>query len=546
MIFKHLRKFIKTIMWGIAILIVPAFVLYGVGSAVKNRRSGYAGELFGEKVPWDKYQQAKQAVRNNAWMQYGDELEKYINLEEQTWTRLILLHEAKQKKIKVSKEELFTYIKSLPLFSYNNLDSENYTMLTARLFNQTTAEFEAGIQGSILTNKLMENITDTLIINDAEIKESYVTDQEKATASYVLIQTTSYLDQISVDNEENLTNYYQTHKEEFKTQEQVNVEYIEIKLDPFKKNIVINDERIDRYYENNKEDYVIAAEEKKDKDDESAETPKEEPKTKYKLLAEVKDSIKNKLVEKEMNNLASEKARKILHALYADANLGKAAQQNGLTVQQTGPFSMAKEIPGIGLNFQFLKTAFSLQTGDISEIIKSPSAYYILKPIKKIEPYVAEYSVVKDQVKQAYQQTESKVLAEKEAGEILKNLKDSMQNKSLSFEDAAKQLKLDLKTAENFTRNGYIKELGFAEDFTKTAFSLPPQKVSELVNTSRGFCILSLKTITPIDEALFETEKEKYREKILAKKRNEYLNKWFEKLKQTANPVSYEEKNKLP
>ena len=183
---------------------------------------------------------------------------------------------------------------------------------------------------------------------------------------------------------------------------------------------------------------------------------------------------------------------------------------------------------------------------DISEIIISPAAYYILMPTKKIAPYIAEYEAAVDQVKQEYKKSEAQKLAQKKAGDILKKIEQSVQEKQISFEEAAKELTLETKKAEKFTRSGYISSLGFAAEFTKTAFALTPGEISEVVKSSRVFCVLTTDEIAGFDEQHFNSEKKRYKEKVLTQKKNTFLTEWFEKLKTAADPKSYLDENNQP
>jgi len=519
-------------MWVIAIFIVPAFVVWNIGSAIKNRRSGYAGKIFERRIQWKDYFEEKQAARNEAWMKYGDRFDRSTDLDEQTWTRLILLEEAKNRKIKtITNDELLGYIKNLPIFRFAQFDSQNYPEIVARVFQQTPTEFEQGIKHSLIINKLLEQITSGIRVDDAQVKLSYAEEFEQATADYILIEPKDFLDSVSLDDEQALKNYYENNKAMFEKPEQVNVEYIEIKLESFKKDINIKADRIEKYYENNKDQFKI----EEDKDTEP----------RYETLAEVKDTIKEMLIEKEMYNRASNTARQIMNKLYAQTNLAVVAKEYGIEAQETGPFSMLEEIPKVGLSFPFLKAAFSLKKGEISEVVKTPTALYILKPIKKIAPYIPEYEEALDKTKQAYKQNEATKLAQQKAAELASQIKDLMQTKNLSLEDAAKTLGLTPKTVTNFTRQGYVKELGYAKEFTEAAFKLKLNEVSEPITTPRGFSIMQIKEITPVDEEKFEKEKDTYRRKVEATEKNKYLTEWFTEIKEKANPISYLEKDQL-
>ncbi|MFH1459497.1 MAG: peptidyl-prolyl cis-trans isomerase [Candidatus Omnitrophota bacterium] len=536
MLFKNLRKYTKTIMWVIAIFIVPAFVIWNIGSAVKNRRSGYAGKIFNQKIQWREFIDAKRAARNDALMRYGEKFDQSIDLDEQTWTRLILLHEAKKRKISVTNKELLEYIRNLPFLKYEDLTPQNYALIISSIFQQTPAEFEKGLSDSLIMNKLMEGLIKDITVDETEIRKEFIKNNEKAQAMYALIDPAGFEDTVSLDNETALKTYYQANTEAFKKPEQVNVTYVEIKLENFKEEINITDERIEKYYNNNKETYKVTA-----KNDAEKEITEPE----YKPLAEVKTAIKEKLIEKEMQNHALDLSRRIISMLYSSENFSEVVESFGLTAEETGPFSMLEEIPKVGLSFPFLKAAFALKIGEISEIIQTPTAYYILKPMKKIAPYIPEYEDVKDKVVADYKKEEAKKIAKAQAEQIREEIAALCTSENLSFEQAGQSKNLEVKETKDFTRNGYIPELGFAQDFAETIFQLEAGQVSLVINTPKGYCIAALINKTPIDEETFNKEKENYQARVLTKKKNEFLNDWFTQIKAEANPETYLEENQL-
>ena len=132
MVFRNLRKYTKTIMWVIAIMIVPAFVIWNIGSAVKDRRSGFAGKIFNTKISHADFTAQRHAAHNEALMKYGENYPENINLDEQTWTRIIILYKAREAHIKVSNKELAEYIRNLPLFKFADISPDNYPLFVAR------------------------------------------------------------------------------------------------------------------------------------------------------------------------------------------------------------------------------------------------------------------------------------------------------------------------------------------------------------------------------------------------------------------------------
>ncbi|MBU1042810.1 MAG: peptidyl-prolyl cis-trans isomerase [Candidatus Omnitrophica bacterium] len=531
MLFTNLRKHTKTIVWSIAIIIVPAFVLWNIGSAVSKRSSGFAGKIFDKKVTWKDFVIEKRAARNEAWLKYGDQNEEALDLDDQTWTRLILLNKAKQAKISVSNKELLDYIQSLPAFRFAELTPENYNMIIGRIFQQTPAEFESGMRNSLIISKFMAQLVKDISVNEQEVKDAYAKEFVQADITYTLIDPADFVESVSLDNNEKaLELYYEETKESFKKPEQVDVQYIEISLESFKPQIEITDDDIKKYYEDNKETFLI-----------TEKTDDKNPK--YKTLKNESSNIKQILIEKEMNTRAFDLARQIVNKLYADVEMKTIASEFNLEAKQTGPFSMLEEIPNVGLSFPFLKAAFSLSIGEVSEIIQTPTAFYILKPIKKLPPYIPSYENISEEVILAYKKNEAKKLAKEHGMKIRSQIIELMKNDGINFTAAAEKLGIKTKSVKAITHGGYIAELGYSQDFTNAVFDLQQNEVTGLLSTPSGLCIATLDQIINFDQEKFDQEKGNYSNKVLAQKKNMFLNDWFSKVKEAANPQSYTQEN---
>ena len=97
---KILRKkgVAKKVLWGIAIVIIISFGFFGTANYTNNSSGpSFAGKIFEKRIPIEKFEQAYQRTRLQAFLRYGENFNKissFLNLEAETWDRLILLREA--------------------------------------------------------------------------------------------------------------------------------------------------------------------------------------------------------------------------------------------------------------------------------------------------------------------------------------------------------------------------------------------------------------------------------------------------------------------
>ncbi len=142
------RKTAKRIWIGLALVIVPAFVFWGFGSALRSgSKENVAGTLYGKNISIQDFRQALEATKNQAIIQFGDkfqEVQKYINFEDQAWERLILLHEAGRRGISASDKEVGELVSSYPFFQKNGqFDNRTYQEMLQYVFHTQPRAFEA-------------------------------------------------------------------------------------------------------------------------------------------------------------------------------------------------------------------------------------------------------------------------------------------------------------------------------------------------------------------------------------------------------------------
>ncbi|MCX5687950.1 MAG: hypothetical protein NTV71_04885 [Candidatus Omnitrophica bacterium] len=108
-----------------------------------------------------------------------------------------------------------------------------------------------------------------------------------------------------------------------------------------------------------------------------------------------------------------------------------------------------------------------------------------------------------------------------------------------TIEGAVKKYGLQVKQTDFIARDGYIPELGPAKEFIDMASSAKIGAILKPLKTLQGWVILKPLEFKSIDEAKFMEEKNKFKETLLANKKEETFNKYFQDLKIKAGFVSY-------
>lgn len=98
------------------------------------------------------------------------------------------------------------------------------------------------------------------------------------------------------------------------------------------------------------------------------------------------DDVRQQVERAVLNQKKAERAGQTLQALRAQAagGLTQAATALGLEAHTTEPFARADQVPGIGRSNAFVKAAFHLQPGQLSEVVTLPRGAYLIRLVEKI------------------------------------------------------------------------------------------------------------------------------------------------------------------
>lgn len=347
------KKLMQIIMWAL----ISCFAIWGAGSAITSRKS-YAGIVFGKKIYIQEFNQNYKAVLSRAKLTYGDNLpkfEKFLNLKQQAWDRIILIMEAKKRRIKTSNKDVVERIAALSIFQRDGVFSPNlYQYITMNFLCVTPYEFEQSVKNDINIEKLNLSVTKDTPISEEDIVTAYKNEREKADVSYLIINSSDYVEDVIV-NQNEIESFYENNKENYKSSISTNVRYLAV---PFES----------------------ADEENKD---------------------EAKFHAEEVMLFAKKNN-----------------GIGVAAKEFNLEIKETGFFSINSNIPGIGLSYEFAVAALQLQGKEISDIIETSDSFCVMELIEKRPPQILSLEEAQEKVEDRLKMDKAKIKAKETANEI--------------------------------------------------------------------------------------------------------------------------------
>lgn len=472
------KKTAKKIWIVLAILILPAFVFWGFGSMARSKREEkYAGSISGKKVDSQDLQDSIMAVRNQALIQFGDNfsaVEKSLNLESQGWDRLLLLNEAKKRKINVSDKEVITHIQNFPFFQAKGVfDSRIYNQMLTYVFRTQARIFEEQTRQNLTISKLYRELTDNLKADDAQVREEYRSLNETKSVYYIAAHPAEFLKNIAVADEE-LKNYFTKNPLQFKLPLSFNAEYVEL----------------------------------------AASQPNE---------ALTKDKVK-KVYSRLLKNEPFDKVAKEYSVLIKETGFfPETGPIPGIGWSQELLSLINKSKTGLYLNPIYVDKSYYIFR------IKERKEPYI--PV-----FDSIKNNIKEALIKEKSQFIAKEIIENCLKSLKKLYADNP--KKTDFNKQAKKFKLKSAVLDPFTSGSYLEGIGSSDKFWAAADKLKENEFSDVLDMPSGFYIIRLKSKTPIDEKKFDAEKADLTQRTLQQKKQDVFNKFIESLKKQGSKDS--------
>jgi len=365
------KKTAKKIWIGLAIIIIPAFTLWGfIGTKGDQQGTSVAGKIFGKNVSNLEFRTSLTAVRTKAIMQFGDklpEIEKYLNFESQAWGRLIILAETKMRRINVKDKEVVQEIQNAPYFhDKNGFSNKIYQEILRYALRLQPRIFEEQTRQNLILAKLYKQITQNVKLNDDLIRQEYL-----------------------------------------KTNTELNIHYIASLFSDFAAKIKPTDKELADYFEKNKAMFK--------------EPPAKDQPARIPELAEIKNKVQDAWVKEESKKIAENKIKECAEKL-KNNEFEQAAKDSGLKTGQTIFFKSSDQIENLGPAEIFWNTANKLKDKEPSSVLANAQGYYLIK-LGAIKP-IDETKFAKE--KQEFSQ---KLLSDKQ-NEVFNNFAEGLIKKA--------------------------------------------------------------------------------------------------------------------
>lgn len=522
----------------------------------------------------------------------------------------VLLSEADQMGLKATDADVVTFLHQGPLgqelFPNGKADEQAYEDFAAQ-HNMTVPQLQEAIRDDIRIRKLQGLITAGVSVSDAEIrqqfekqntkvkfdyavlkkddilkslhpadaelkafydrnKQTYINSiPEKRQLQYVVVDSTKLMAEMQVSQQE-LQNYYDQHRDEFRVPEQINVRQILIK-----KPLPGTDGKVDQKA-------VESAHAKADdilkqlksggnfadlakKNSEDTETAKsggslgwvrpdafpveavskavtslakgatsdvidagyayvilhvdDKQDAHAKSLDEVKAQIEPMIKQQKAAQAAQNEADQVTSEARS-SSLDKAAAAKALQVVTTNFVASKDALPGIGNNQEFMSAAFGQTANAPPEEVGLHNGYAIYRVMAVKPPSTPTFEEIHDRVEQEFKNERATQDLSQKTQELADRAKAEHDLKK-----AAKELGAEYKTSDFVLPDGQVPDLGSMSGQASVAFTLKPGDVSGPIdNGNTGAVLKVLDRQAPTDQE-FAAKKDEIREGLMRQKQQE-------------------------
>jgi peptidyl-prolyl cis-trans isomerase D len=394
-------------------------------------------------------------------------------------------YEAKRLGIRVSEQEQADRIRQFVPTAYNGdtfVGRDRYATEVQNRFQMSVPVFEELIRQGLLQDKFKKLVTDGVSVGPSELQDEFKYKNEKVKLDYAFIKPEDLEAKITPDEAE-IKAAYEKNRSRYQIPEKRVVRYGLVDLNQLRQTAQVSDDELKAQYQQNIQQYEVA----------------NRVHVEHVLLMTVGKT------DAEVEEIR-QKAEDVLKQAKKGAkfeDLAKKYSEDPGTKDKGGDLgwiTQGQTVP------EFEKTAFTLDKGKISDLVKTQYGFHIIKVLDKETAHTKPFEEVKDSIKTPLLLAKADRLASDQADQLSAAIRRS--NK-VSLDDLAKQFHLSVGETRPVTAVDPILELGNSKEAKDAIFRLHQDELSLPIRTDRGYIILTVKQIQPTHPGSLEEVRDK-------------------------------------
>jgi len=435
--FDFIRKHTKWTMALLFLLIVPSFILVGMNSNPSAEKGRVVAKVDGTEITqpeWDR-EHLKEVDRLRASMPTLDAKlldtpeARYATLERMVRDRVVAVA-AEKLKLSTSDQHLARELQSSPEIAAlrradGSLDMERYRQLLGAQ-GMSPEMFEANVRSDLSRRQVLAGVANSGLGSSVAADLALNAFFEKREIQLARFNAADYVAKLT-PSEANIEQFYKANEKLFQAPEQASIEYVLLDLDTVTKGIAVNEADLKTYYEQNAKQLTGA----------------EERRASHILITAPATGPAAQREE------AKAKAEALLASVRKAPNtFADVARKNS---QDPGSAPSGGDLDFFGRGAMvkpFEDAVFSMQKGDISDVVASDFGYHVIKLTDIKVPKQRSFEEMKPELEADLKKQQ----AQKKFSETAEAFSNGVYEQSDSLKPVADRLKLEIKTAGNVLR----------------------------------------------------------------------------------------------
>ncbi|MFK5927372.1 MAG: SurA N-terminal domain-containing protein [Desulfuromusa sp.] len=513
---QFVRSKQKSVLIKIAFgIIILSFVIgYTMLTAPSDQRPHRGGDIAARVNGAEISHEAFQSNYSNLYNLYQNiyqgnfdaKLEKQLNLPKQALQQLIeeslLIQQAEQLNLDVTQKELVDSIAKYDAFQVDSKFNRDRYVEVLNYQRMNPEQFEATQRRQLLTQKVRSKLQQGASISDEELQAAYHTENDKVDLNYVWLTPALVEPKVKV-TDTGLQSFFEQNIETFRVPEKVSLRYLQFDPARYENKVgTTSEEELQRYYRRNLDQFEI----------------KEQIKAAHILLSVSKDADTETIQKRE--DFANELLKQLRDGadFTALAKINSDDKSNAAQGGELGTFSRGTMVR------EFEDAVFALRPGQLSDVIRTPFGFHIIKVEEYREPGVKPLVDVIGEVKAGLRLEKSRQLAYEKAMDAY-----NINRKTGNLDAAAASNDLGIKETGLFAADTAIDGIGKVAEISQAALTLKEGELARPVQTTQGVFLFTLKErqashlpeladVKPVVEQTYRTEQAQTLAKELADK----------------------------
>ncbi len=399
----------------------------------------------------------------------------------------ILLSEADRLGLRATDDDLRDYLHQGQvgemLFPGGNFVGQDAYEDFASRNGFNVPQLEQAIKDEIRIKKLQALIAGGATVTDAEVREQFQKQNTKVKFDYAVIKKDDILKSLHPAEAE-LRAFYDRNKQTYVNSipEKRQLKYVVLDNARMLAQTQVTQQDLRDYYEKQREQYRVP----------------EQVNVRHILIKTPLPGPDGKVVDPKAVEAAQAKAQDVLKQVKAGGNFADLAKKYS---DDPGSAKEGGSLGWIGKGRtvpEFEKAAFSLPKGGTSDLVKSSYGYHIIRVDDKQDAHLKPLDEVKAQIEPILKQQKSAQAAQREADQLLAAARTS------SVEKAAAAKGLQVVSTDFVTSKDTLPGIGADQQFMNAAFGQTANAPPDLAQLHSGFAVYQVTALKPPATPTFE------------------------------------------